>query len=91
MRRSPEHRCEFYRRRNLQIALFKTLTISLSLMCLTTCARSNQKVSDSFCEVYKPLIQEKGDSNIRAPKAVLDRMATNEKTYRAFCTNTRER
>lgn len=85
MRKSPGLRCGFFRRRNSQIGLLKILTISLSLTFLTTCARLNQKVTDSFCEVYQPLIQAKGDSNIKAPKAVLDRMATNEQTYQTFC------
>jgi hypothetical protein len=87
MKRLPKHRSEFSSEQNMRTVHLGTLLASLSLMFLASCGLWSPKseVTDSFCTVYKPLIQAKGDSNIKAPKPVLDRMATNEKTYQEFC------
>lgn len=56
----------------------------LSLM--TSCASWNPEVaSDSYCEVYVPIIVAPGDGTIAASRGVKERIAVNEFTYRRLC------
>lgn len=59
----------------------------LSLLSMTSCAGLNleRMATDSLCQAYIPLIQQKGDSKIKAPKPVKDRIAANEETYACNC------
>jgi len=41
--------------------------------------------TDSLCTVYQPVIQSRGDSSIKAPLAVKQRILANEMTYRRQC------
>lgn len=40
---------------------------------------------DSFCTVYQPIVQQKGDGVIAAPSGVKRRILANELTYRDQC------
>lgn len=40
---------------------------------------------DSFCQVYQPVIQQKGDGDIKATPGVKRRTLANETTYRKLC------
>jgi len=42
-------------------------------------------VVDSYCQVYNPVVVEKGDSAIAAKTSVKRRILANEQTYRAQC------
>ena len=42
-------------------------------------------VSDSYCCAYQQVIVSKGDGEIKAKRGVKERLATNELTYRKFC------
>lgn len=57
------------------------LFVSLSL---SSCA-TKPLVIDSFCQLYEPLIQEKGDSAITAKLSVKKRILGNETIYRDQC------
>lgn len=50
--------------------LFVTLSLS-------NCATKPQ-VTDSFCLLYEPIIQEKGDANITAKRSVKERILGND-------------
>lgn len=40
---------------------------------------------DSFCQVYQPIVQQKGDGAITAASSVKRRILANELTYRDQC------
>lgn len=42
-------------------------------------------VVDSYCQVYTPIIVEKGDGTMVAKVGVKKRILANEQTYRAQC------
>lgn len=42
-------------------------------------------VTDSFCAVYQPVVQEKGDGTIAGTKGAKRRLLANELTYRKLC------
>lgn len=54
------------------------VTLSLS-SCVKTLA------TDSFCQVYEPVIQQKGEGSISATSGVKRRLLGNEQTYRGLC------
>lgn len=41
--------------------------------------------TDSFCLTYNQIIQKKGDSSIKAPLAVKQRILANELFYKKHC------
>lgn len=55
-----------------------------SSLLLASCA-TPQIAGDSYCQVYLPIIQSRGDSAISAPLEVKRRILFNEKNYRAEC------
>jgi hypothetical protein len=60
----------------------------LSLLGLSNCAglgAATPTTVDSYCQVYNPVIVEKGDSVITAKIGVKKRLLANEQTYRAQC------
>lgn len=59
---------------------------------MTSCALLNDltgvgplMVASDFCTTYKNIVQQKGDSAIKASKPVVDRIAANEKTFTCMC------
>jgi len=64
----------------------KTLMLSCmgSSLLLASCA-TRQIAGDSYCQVYQPIIQSRGDAAISAPLDVKKRILFNEKMYRAEC------
>lgn len=57
----------------------------LTLGLLALSPGSCQHVTDSFCQVYRPVVQQKGDGAITAPSGVKKRILANELTYRGQC------
>ncbi len=49
------------------------------------CQTLTQPAIDSFCSVYQPVIQAKGDGSIQAPTLPKRRMLANELTYKQLC------
>lgn len=43
------------------------------------------RVTDSFCDVYEPVVVGKGDGTITATAMVKRRILGNEQTYRGLC------
>lgn len=56
-----------------------------SSLLLANCAGHQQLIADSYCQVYEPIIQKKGDANISAPLVVKSRILYNEQMYRNEC------
>lgn len=54
-------------------------------LLLASCATAPQIAGDSYCQVYLPIIQSRGDAAISAPLEVKKRILFNEKNYRAEC------
>lgn len=54
---------------------------------MTQCATLSP-VDDSFCKLYEPVIQDKGDSAITAKLSVKKRILGNEQVYRGQCKKT---
>lgn len=50
-----------------------------------SCQVPEQSQIDSFCQVYQPVIQKKGDGTITATDGVKRRILANELTYRRAC------
>ena len=63
-----------------------TLCAALSL---SSCAAP--RVTDSFCDVYEPVVVSKGDGTITATVMVKRRILGNEQTYRGLCPGTKAR
>lgn len=65
----------------------KTLMLSCmgSSLLLASCATQRSVPADSYCQVYMPVIQSRGDAAISAPLDVKKRILFNEKMYRAEC------
>ena len=61
-------------------------TLRLMTLCaalsLSNCAAVP---TDSFCQVYLPVVQQKGDGSIAAASGVKKRILANELTYRDQC------
>src|SRR4051812_8429961 len=68
-------------RRSMQcrLAMWMLVCATLSLSNCTTIP------TDSFCQVYRKIITEKGDGSITAPIGVKKRILANELTYREQC------
>lgn len=62
---------------------YRTLTLMLSFVALSP--SSCQTTTDSYCQVYNPVIVEKGDGTITAKSGVKKRILANELTYRDQC------
>lgn len=52
-------------------------------LSLSNCATA--PVVDSFCQVYNPVVVEKGDGTITAKSGVKKRILANELTYKDQC------
>ena len=61
----------------------------LMLLCvalsLANCAAKTVPI-DSYCQVYNPVVLQKGDGAITATSGVKKRILANELTYRDQCT-----
>lgn len=55
------------------------------LVLLVLSPSSCQMITDSFCQVYSPVIVAKGDGTIVASQGVKRRLLANELTYRSQC------
>lgn len=55
------------------------------LLLLPACATKLPVPIDSYCQVYNPVVVEKGDGAISAPLGVKRRIFANELTYRQEC------
>lgn len=56
------------------------------MLCVASSLASCQIVPiDSFCQVYQPVVQQKGDGSIAAASGVKRRILANELTYRDQC------
>ena len=61
--------------------------IPMSMLLCAALSLSNCTPSeiDSFCQLYRQVIVEKGDGSIKAPPAVKRRLLANELLYRQQC------
>lgn len=57
----------------------------LMLVFATLNPSSCQHVTDSFCQVYTPIVQKKGEGAITAAPDVKRRILVNERTHRDQC------
>lgn len=57
------------------------LMLSFAALSPSSC----QHVTDSYCQVYNPVIVQKGDGTIVASPGVKKRILANELTYRSQC------
>ncbi|MBR1193252.1 hypothetical protein [Bradyrhizobium sp. AUGA SZCCT0160] len=53
-------------------------------MSLSSCQHVPPPV-DSFCQIYNPVVVQKGDGSIAAASGVKKRILANELTYRDQC------
>jgi hypothetical protein len=53
-------------------------------LSLSSCATVPLPIDD-FCQIYNPVIQQKGDGTISATSGVKKRILANELTYRDQC------
>jgi hypothetical protein len=60
------------------------LMLGLAGLSLSNCA-TPLKAVDSYCQVYQPVVVEKGDGTITAKTTVKKRILANELTYRDQC------
>jgi hypothetical protein len=62
--------------------------VRLMMLCgalsLTSCATTPAQV-DSFCQIYNPVVAQKGDGAIVATEGVKRRLLANELTYNQIC------
>lgn len=56
-----------------------------SLSLVVTVSQCTPEQIDSFCYAYNKVIVEKGDSAIKAPLGVKQRLLANEKFYKEQC------
>jgi hypothetical protein len=61
----------------------KRLTLVCATLSLSSCAHAPP--TDSFCQVYSPVVVQKGDGAITATSGVKKRLLANELTYRDQC------
>lgn len=64
--------------------LTKRLTLVCAALSLSSCATKPVPV-DSYCQVYNPVVVQKGDGSITATSGVKKRILANELTYRDQC------
>lgn len=64
--------------------LMKMLILVCAGLSLSSCA-TRALVVDSFCQVYNPVVVEKGDGAITAKSGPKKRILANELTYREQC------
>ena len=62
--------------------LMTMLMLGLLGLSLSNCATLT---TDSYCQVYNPVVVNKGDGSITAKTAVKKRILANEQTYRSQC------
>lgn len=58
------------------------LTLVCAILSLSNCVTVP---TDSFCQIYRPIVVQKGDGSIVAPIGVKKRILANELTYREQC------
>lgn len=63
--------------------LTRMLMLGFVGLSLSNCA--SQSVTDSFCQLYRPIVVAKGDGTIQASQGVKRRLLANELTYRSQC------
>lgn len=61
----------------------RMLMLAFVSLSLSNC--TSQSVTDSFCQVYNPVVVEKGDGTITAKSGVKKRILANELTYKDQC------
>ncbi len=59
--------------------------LSCATLSLSSCAHAPP--TDSYCQLYSPVVVEKGDSAITAKLSVKKRILGNEQLYRKVCAN----
>lgn len=64
--------------------LIKMSTMVCAALSLSSCAHVPPP-ADSFCQVYNPVVVQKGDGAITATSAVKKRILANELTFRKVC------
>ena len=64
--------------------LTKTLMLVCAGLSLSSCAHVRPP-SDSYCELYSPVVVQKGDGAISASSGVKKRLLANELTFRKLC------
>lgn len=64
--------------------LKRTLMLGLLTLSLSNCTTVP---TDSFCQIYRPVVVQKGDGAIAATVSVKRRILANELTYRDQCSN----
>lgn len=62
----------------------KRLTLVCAALSLSSCVHTTPTV-DSFCQIYNPVVLQKGDGTITATSGVKKRLLANELTYRSQC------
>lgn len=65
--------------------LLSILSLGISSLLLASCGTTRQIAGDSYCQVYEPIIQKKGEGQITAALAVKQRILYNEQMYRTEC------
>jgi len=58
--------------------------ICIGLVFVYCFATAPQQI-DSFCQVYQPVVQAKGDGSIQGTQGAKRRILANELTYRRVC------
>lgn len=62
-----------------------TLSLASSCLLLASCAHRLPLAVDSYCQVYEPIVQKRGDEKIGALLVVKQRILYNEQMYRNEC------
>lgn len=63
--------------------LMTRLTLVCAALSLSSCAHAPS--TDSFCQIYNPVVVAKGEGSIAAASVVKKRILANELTYRDQC------
>jgi hypothetical protein len=67
----------------MQCLMTRSMLVCMGLS-LSSCATASLPIDD-FCQIYNPVIQQKGDGTISATSGVKKRILANELTYRDQC------
>jgi hypothetical protein len=67
----------------MQCLMMRSMLVCAALS-LSSCATAPLPIDD-FCQIYNPVIQQKGDGTISATSGVKKRILANELTYRDQC------
>lgn len=59
--------------------------LSLLALLASGCVARGQIAADSYCMVYLPVVQQKGDGSISATPGVKRRLLYNEQMFRNEC------